>query len=182
MSLKKISRRSFIKQSTFVGASVALLPSKMSAVKDSSLKLRLGVIGTGLRGQWMTHLCMLRGDVDIRAICDIDHEMINTTLNIIKKSGNKPPDIYKKNEHDFLNLVNRNDIDAVYIATPWEWHHEMAVAAMKQGKHVGVECPAALTVNDLWDLVNVSEKENKHCMLMENVCYRRDVMLSLIHI
>ena len=56
----------------------------MSAVKDSSLKLRLGVIGTGLRGQWMTHLCMLRGDVDIRAICDIDHEMINTTLNIIK--------------------------------------------------------------------------------------------------
>ena len=86
MSLKKISRRSFIKQSTFVGASVALLPSKMSAVKDSSLKLRLGVIGTGLRGQWMTHLCMLRGDVDIRAICDIDHEMINTTLNVIKKS------------------------------------------------------------------------------------------------
>ena len=52
----------------------------------------------------MTHLCMLRGDVDIRAICDIDHEMTNTTLNIIKKSGNKPPDIYKKNEHDFLNL------------------------------------------------------------------------------
>ena len=97
----------------------------------------------------------------------------------IKKSGNKPPDIYKKNEHDFLNLVNRNDIDAVYIATPWEWHHEMAVAAMKQGKHVGVECPAALTVNDLWDLVNVSEKENKHCMLMENVCYRRDVMAVL---
>ena len=50
---------------------------------------------------------------------------------------------------------------------------------MKQGKHVGVECPAALTVNDLWDLVNVSEKENKHCMLMENVCYRRDVMAVL---
>ena len=42
MYLKKISRRSFIKQSTFVGASIALLPSKMSAVKDSSLKLRLG--------------------------------------------------------------------------------------------------------------------------------------------
>jgi len=179
MSLKKISRRSFIKQTTFVGASAALLPSKMGAIKDSSLKLRLGVIGTGLRGQWMTHLCMLRSDVDIRAICDIDHEMINKTLNIIKKSGNKPPDVYKKNEHDFLNLVNRNDIDAVYIATPWEWHHEMAVAAMKQGKHVGVECPAALTVNDLWDLVNVSEKENKHCMLMENVCYRRDVMAVL---
>ena len=68
MSLKKISRRSFIKQTTFVGASAALLPSKMSAIKDSSLKLRLGVIGTGLRGQWMSHLCMLRGDVDISCL------------------------------------------------------------------------------------------------------------------
>ena len=67
----------------------------------------------------------------------------------------------------------------LYILLHLGWHLEIAVAAMKQGKHVGVECPAALTVNDLWDLVNVSEKENKHCMLMENVCYRRDVMAVL---
>ena len=87
--------------------------------------------------------------------------------------------MYKNGQYDFLNLVQRDDLDAVYIATPWEWHHPMAVAAMKQGKHVGVECPAALKIKDLWDLVNVSEKEEKHCMLMENVCYRRDVMAVL---
>ena len=162
-----------------MGASLAFMPTKISASTKKISNLKLGVIGTGLRGQWMTNLCLLRNDVDIKAICDIDSEMIYKTLSIIKKLGGKPPDVYKNGQHDFLNLVQRDDLDAVYIATPWEWHHPMAIAAMKQGKHVGVECPAALKIKDLWDLVNVSEKENKHCMLMENVCYRRDVMAVL---
>ncbi len=176
---KKINRRNFIKSSALVGASVALLSSKTVGSVKENKKLRLGVIGTGLRGQWMTHLSLLRNDVDIKAICDIDSEMINKTLNIIKKGQGNPPDVYKNGEHDFLNLVKRDDIDAVYIATPWEWHHPMAIAAMQEGKHVGTECPAALTVSDLWDLVNTSERVNRHCMLMENVCYRRDVMAVL---
>ena len=176
---KKINRRSFIKSSALVGASAALLSSKIVGSVKENKKLRLGVIGTGLRGQWMTHLSLLRNDIDIKAICDIDSEMINKTLNIIKKGQGNPPDVYKNGEHDFLNLVKRDDIDAVYIATPWEWHHPMAIAAMQEGKHVGTECPAALTVSDLWDLVNTSERFNRHCMLMENVCYRRDVMAVL---
>ena len=179
MDNKKINRRNFIKQSTLASASLAFMSSRISASTKKVPNLRLGVIGTGLRGQLMTNLCLLRRDVDIKAICDIDSGMINKTLNIIKKEGGKPPDVYKNGQHDFLNLVQRDDLDAVYIATPWEWHHPMAVAAMKQGKHVGVECPAALKIKDLWDLVNVSEKEEKHCMLMENVCYRRDVMAVL---
>ena len=179
MEYKKINRRNFIKQSALAGASLMFISSNISALTKKVPNLRLGVIGTGLRGQWMTNLCLLRNDVDIKAICDIDSEMINKTLDIIKKAGGKPPDVYKNGQHDFLNLVQRDDLDAVYIATPWEWHHPMAVAAMKQGKHVGVECPAALKIKDLWDLVNVSEKEEKHCMLMENVCYRRDVMAVL---
>ena len=170
MYSKKINRRNFIKQSTIMGASLAFMPTKINASTKKISNLRLGVIGTGLTGQWMTNLCLLRNDVDIKAICDIDSEMIYKTLSIIKKLGGKPPDVYKNGQHDFLNLVQRDDLDAVYIATPWEWHHPMAIAAMKQGKHVGVECPAALKIKDLWDLVNVSQKENKHCMLMENVC------------
>ncbi|SVB92600.1 uncharacterized protein METZ01_LOCUS245454 [marine metagenome] len=70
-------------------------------------------------------------------------------------------------------------MDGVYIATPWEWHHPMAIAAMKHGIHVGTEVPAALTVKDCWDLVHTSERTGKHCMIMENVCYRRDVMAVL---
>ena len=177
--MKKINRRKFIKSSALIGASTALYSSKLFDSKNNDKKLRLGIIGTGLRGQWMTHLCLLRNDVEIKAICDIDYEMINKTLNLIKDAGAFPPDVYKNGDHDFLNLVKRDDIDAVYIATPWEWHHPMAIAAMDEGKHVGTECPAALTVSEIWDLVNTSEKSNRHCMLMENVCYRRDVMAVL---
>ena len=177
--MKKINRRKFIKSSALIGASTALYSSKLFDSKNNDKKLRLGIIGTGLRGQWMTHLCLLRNDVEIKAICDIDHEMINKTLNLIKDAGAFPPDVYKNGDHDFLNLVKRDDIDAVYIATPWEWHHPMAIAAMDEGKHVGTECPAALTVSEIWDLVNTSERSNRHCMLMENVCYRRDVMAVL---
>ena len=177
--MKKINRRKFIKSSALIGASTALYSSRLFDSKNNYKKLRLGIIGTGLRGQWMTHLCLLRNDVEIKAICDIDYEMINKTLNLIKDAGAFPPDVYKNGDHDFLNLVKRDDIDAVYIATPWEWHHPMAIAAMDEGKHVGTECPAALTVSEIWDLVNTSERSNRHCMLMENVCYRRDVMAVL---
>lgn len=159
---KKINRRNFLKSSALVGASTALFSSKAIGSISDDKKLRLGVIGTGLRGQGMIYLSLLRKDVDIRAICDIDPEMINKTLNIIKKGEGPPPDVYKNGENDFLNLVKRDDIDAVYIATPWEWHHPMAIAAMQEGKHVGTECPAALTVSDLWDLVNTSERVNRH--------------------
>ena len=152
--VKKINRRNFIKSSALVGASTAIFPSKTIGKATANKKLRLGVIGTGLRGQWMIHLSLLRKDVDIKAICDVDSEMINRSLGIIKKGQGQPPDVYKNGDHDFLNLVKRDDIDAVYIATPWEWHHPMAVAAMQEGKHVGTECPAALTVSELWDLVN----------------------------
>ena len=60
-----------------IGASTALYSSKLLDSKNNDKKLRLGIIGTGLRGQWMTHLCLLRNDVEIKAICDIDYEMIN---------------------------------------------------------------------------------------------------------
>ena len=76
-------------------------------------------------------------------------------------------------------MVAKEDLDGVYIATPWEWHHPMAMAAMENGLHVGTEVPAALTVNECWDLVNISEKTGKLCMIMENVNYRRDIMAVL---
>jgi predicted dehydrogenase len=179
LSSNKINRRNFIKKSAVMGASTAFLSSRAFSLSKKGSNLRLGIIGTGLRGQWISSLCLIRRDVDIKAICDIDPAMINSTLNIIKKAGGKPPDVYKNGEHDFLNLLQRDDLDAVYIATPWRWHHPMAVEAMKQGMHVGVECPAALKVSELWDLVNTSERTDKHCMLMENVCYRRDIMAVL---
>ena len=173
-----MNRRTFIKTSAAAGSAAAILPNTLfsNSMKKS---VKIGFIGTGLRGQWMLWLAAKYPDVEIPAICDIDDGMINAGLKILKDGGKSEPRVYRKHEEDFLNMLENEELDGVYIATPWEWHHPMAIAAMKTGKHVGTEVPAALTVNDCWDLVNTSEQTGKLCMIMENVCYRRDVMAVL---
>ena len=175
---RKISRRSFIKTSVAAGGAAALLPQSLLSSRMKR-KVKLGFIGTGLRGQWMLWLAAKYPEVEIPAICDIDDGMINSALKILNDAGRPEPRIYKKNEEDFRSMLDIETMDGVYIATPWEWHHPMAIAAMKNGVHVGTEVPAALTVKECWDLVNVSESSGKFCMIMENVCYRRDVMAIL---
>ena len=149
------------------------------AFSGSISKLKIGVIGTGLRGQWMINLFLDRPDVEISAICDIDDKMIEMTKEIFRKKGRPIPKIYNRDENDYLNLLSNEDLDGVNIATPWRWHYPMAISAMKNNVHVGVEVPAALTVSECWDLVDTSEKTGKLCMIMENVCYRRDIMAIL---
>ena len=171
-----MNRRKFIK-TTALATTASFLPSSLFAI--SSNKLQVGIIGTGLRGQWMTKLLLDRSDVDIPVICDIDEKMIDMVLNVFEKQGRPKPKIYKDGPEDFRNMVSNEDLDGVYIATPWEWHHPMAMAAMENGCNVGTEVPAALTINECWDLVNTSEKSGKLCMIMENVNYRRDIMAVL---
>jgi predicted dehydrogenase len=174
-----MNRKEFLKKTTVLGLGATLYPKIKDTQKTKKEVVHLGFIGTGLRGQWLLDLASKRDDVLIPAICDIDDDMIDRTLRILKRNNKDVPEIYKDGDEDFLNLVKRDDLDAVIIATPWEWHHPMAVAAMKAGKHVGVEVPAAITVEDCWDLVDVSEKTGMECMIMENVCYYRPVMALL---
>ena len=175
---KLLNRRKFIKASAIAGTAAMVTPKTLFS-KSKNKKIKLGFIGTGLRGQWMVHLSTKYPEVSIPSICDIDDSMIASTLNILKKSGREQPRIYNNGNEDFINMVKNEELDAVYIATPWEWHHPMAIASMKNDIHVATEVPAALTVQDCWDLVNTSEKTNKNCMIMENVSYRRDVMAVL---
>ena len=175
---KEINRRTFIKTAAIAGASVSLMPTSLFAIRAQQ-RVKMGFIGTGMRGQWMLWLACKYPEVDIPAICDIDDGMIDSALKILKDAGKPEPRVYKRGDEDFRNMVANEDLDGLYIATPWEWHHPMAIAAMKNGINVGTEVPAALTVRDCWDLVNTSEKTGMNCMIMENVCYRRDVMAVL---
>ena len=174
-----MKRKKFIQTSTAVGVGAVLMPKIAFSQFSSSQTISIGFIGTGLRGQWLLDLAAKRNDVKIPAICDIDYEMIKQALKILKDNGRDEPEIYQKGKEDFRNMLKRDDLDGVIVATPWEWHAEMSLSAMKAGKHVGTEVPAALTVKDCWSLVNTSEKTEKFCMIMENVCYRRDVMAVL---
>ncbi len=171
-----MKRRQFIKSTTIAGLAATITPVKLFSANQ---RLQIGIIGTGLRGQWNAKLLLDRPDVDIPAICDIDQRMIDMVLELFSKAGRPKPKIYDQGPDDYLNMLSNEDLDAVNIATPWEWHHPMSIEAMKNKMHVGVEVPAALTINDCWDLVNTSEKTKKLCMIMENVNYRRDIMAIL---
>ena len=174
-----MKRKDFLKTSLVAGVGASVLPGILMSKESPNNKVRVGIIGTGLRGQWVLWLIAKYKNVEIPAICDIDDGMIEKALKILKDAGKPKPKIYKKDEVDYKNLLSKEDLDGVYIATPWEWHHQMSVDAMRNNIHVGIEVPAALSVDDCWDLVNTSERTGKFCMIMENVCYRRDIMAIL---
>ena len=120
-----------------------------------------------------------RSDVTITAVCDIDPARIALIKSIIKKKGLAQPRVFDKDEYDYRNLLELNEVDAVIISTPWLWHARMAVDAMTAGKYTGVEVSAANTLEECWDLVNTHEKTGTHMMILENVNYRRDILAVL---
>ena len=174
-----MKRRKFISDSLVYTSGTALFPTFLRQSPLEQTKVRLGFIGVGLRGQNHLEMAMYRPDVEVVAICDIDPKAIDIALKMISDKGRPVPAVYGKTEKDFENLAKRADIDGVVIATPWEWHVPMALEVMKQGKYAGVEVSATVTLKESWDLVNMYEKTGSHCMILENVCYRRDVLATL---
>ncbi len=171
-----MNRRSFI-SGTAAAATLPYISLAGTPLADS--KVKLGFIGTGSRGRNHVVQALFRDDVEITAICDIDPDAITRTLEIFKKKGAKNPVVYSNGENDFINLCKRKDLDGIIISTPWEWHVPMAVESMKAGKYTAVEVSATVTLQESWDLVNTHEQTGSHCMILENVCYRRDVMTIL---
>ena len=172
-----LNRREFVKASAAASLAVAMAPNIVKGVDDR--KVRLGFIGVGGRGTGHLGLLLRRKDIEVPAVCDIKKDAVDRASELVIKSGRPKPTGYTSGEEDFRNLVIRDDLDGVVISTPWEWHVPMAVAAMKAGKYAGVEVPAATTIDGCWDLVNTSEQTGVPCMILENVCYRRDVMAAL---
>jgi len=176
--MKNIERRDFIKTTVLAGAGASVLVPNILFGKDDR-KVRLGFIGTGLRGRNHVRLAAQRSDVVINAICDIDPYAVAKAQKLLSDHGYKQAAVYGEDETDYKNMLERDDLDGVVISTPWVWHTRMAVDTMKSGKYAGVEVSAANTLQECWDLVNTYEETGVPCMILENVCYRRDVMAVL---
>ncbi len=176
--MNPISRASFIKMTAMVGTAASILPSKVVFGSPNS-KLRLGMIGVGLRGQNHLELLLGRDDVEVPVICDIQQVMIDDALKMYQNAAKPLPKVYKNDSYAYREMLERKDIDAVIISTPWEWHYPMAMDAMDAGKHVGCEVVVGTTVEEHWNIVKKSEETGLRYMMLENVCYRRDVMAVL---
>jgi hypothetical protein len=193
----KISRRDLLKSATIAGAGLSVPTSGGAKALDALLEppaayasmvgvpfekrgaVRLGIIGTGLRGRGVLGEFLAQDNVQVVALCDVVEEKCKRAAAAVTKAGQKEPALYTKGERDFENLCKRDDLDFVYIATPWEWHVPNCLAALNNGHHCGSEVPVAYTLADCWKLVEASERNRRHCMIMENCCYDASELLVL---
>ena len=133
--------------------------------------VRVGLIGLGDRGTGAVYRFPYIEDATIVALCDLLPERVERAQGILEELG-APRALYEfSGEEGYKELCQRDDIDLVYLAVPWQLHTPIAVYAMEHGKHVAIEVPAATSIKECWDLVNTSERTRKHCMMLENCCY-----------
>jgi predicted dehydrogenase len=132
--------------------------------------VRIGFIGLGNRGPGAVDRMSKIDGVEIKALCDIRPDRVNKVKEKLANTAHKP-ELYSGGEEEWKKMCDRKDIDLIYIATPWKLHTPMAVYAMEHGKHAASEVPAAVTVEECWQLVETSEKTKQHCMILENCCY-----------
>lgn len=186
-----MNRREFLKGTAWMGLAAAAagcngfrIPGsgaggKMAFYADKPIrKLRVGVIGLRRGMVGVRSFASIPG-CEVRAMCDLYHVNFIRAKKVLDKAGVK----YKPREYtgpeDWKKICDADDIDLVYNATPWQLHVPIALYAMRAGKHVVTEVPAAFTVDECWELVETSESLERHCMMLENCCYGEIEMLAL---
>lgn len=174
------NRREFIKNIAISGAAITIInPSFKSFGNNPITKIRIGIIGVGSRGRLHMKELLKRADAEVTAIADPDLSSIEKAKIIANEMGVPTPLVFSQGDLDYRNLIKSDVVDAVIIATPWEWHMPQAIESMKAGKKVGLEVGGAIKLQDCWDLISAYEQTKTEIMILENVCYRRDVMAVL---
>lgn len=188
-----INRRHFLQRVAAAGIAITvsdeLLASAVNQRLDTAVgpqpvrapmeKVRIGYVGVGGMGtSHVMNLLKIQG-AEIVAVCDIVEERVKRAQDLVTAAGFPKPAGYSAGELDWKRVCQREDIDLIYTATPWQWHVPICLESMKNGKHVATEVPAALTVEECWDLVETSEKTGRYCIMMENCNYDKAEMLIL---
>ena len=133
--------------------------------------VHVGIIGLGMRGDGAVERLINVPGVEITALCDIVPERVEEGQAILRKAGLPEAAGYFGSEEAWKELCDCDDLDLVYVVTDWKNHANIGVYAMEHGKHVAIEVPAAMTLEEIWSLINTSERTRKHCMQLENCVY-----------
>ena len=184
------SRRYFLRTlgtvaATFPLMARAALPSRAAGARymgdftaPKLEKVKVAIIGVGARGSGHASQLAAIDGVDFVAICDLHEDRAQRAAGEVTKKGHKPK-IFSGGEDAWRKMLVEIKPDAVFIVTPWPLHATMCIAAMRAGAHAFCEVPIALTLNEMWDVVDASEATGRHCMMMENVNYGREELLYL---
>ena len=167
-----LSRRGFLATSSAV-----VLGASAFAQPDPDKLARVGIIGVGNRGSYLLNVLLSVPGTSVPAICDINEENLARAVGVVRDSRGNTPDGYSRGPFDYRRMLERDDLDAVLIATPIELHAPMAVDAMHAGKHVASEVPGATTMADCHALVKAKRKTGRRYMLLENYIYGYERMM-----
>jgi len=141
-------------------------------------KVKVAIIGVGARGMGHARQLATLEGVDFVAICDLQEDRALRAAGDVTKKGHKPK-VFSGDENAWRKMLAETKPDAVFVVTPWNLHAPMCIAAMRGGAHAFCEVPIALTLKEMWDIVDTSEATGRHCMMMENVNYGREELLYL---
>jgi len=187
------SRRDFVKEgiAAGVGFGIAALALNSCAKEEEPVLatrpgipeidpipiVKVGFVGVGMQGSGHVKNFLNIEGVEIKAICDIIPQKVERMQKLVMDAGQPEPNAYFNGEYDFIRMCESEDLDLVFTSTPWNWHVPVMLAAMKNGKHTATEVPAAVTIDECWEMVEAAEKYRKHCVMMENCNYNRMEML-----
>ena len=133
--------------------------------------VRIGIVGLGMRGGSAVDRLSYVPDCQITALCDIEQDRVTRSAERLIAKGIADVQTYGGEAESWRGLCESPEVDLVYICTDWKNHVPIALYAMECGKHVAIEVPAATTLDEIWDLINMSEKTRRHCMMLENCVY-----------
>ena len=194
--MKDYNRRRFLK-TTAISAAALTAASRLSASSPTKSKgkymgnfsapkletVRVAFIGLGARGSGHLKSISKLDGVDVVAVSDLYEDNVKINSKIAKElgKGERHRNIaqYWGSDDKWKLMLNEIRPDAVFISTNWNNHAPMAIYSMQNGAHAFVEVPIAVSLSDMWKIVNTSEETQKHCMMMENVNYGRDELMYL---
>lgn len=133
--------------------------------------VRVAIIGLGGRGEAAVYRLRQVPGAEIVALCDIVEDRVKKANKELVDNGKPKAKEFYGDSSVWRQVTALPDVDLVYVVTDWENHAKMGIQAMKDNKHVAIEVPAALTLDEIWGLVDTSEKTRKHCMQLENCIY-----------
>jgi len=189
-----LNRRAFLRDTAAagLGATIAGLaasgcegglrgaPSPKGLADKPRDLIRVAYVGIGNMGSGHVSNLLKVDGCRITAVCDVRPEKVEWARKRITAAGFPEPKTYGQGgDRDFVRLCEQEDVDLVYTATPWQWHTPVCVAAMKNGKHAASEVPIAVSLEECWRLVEIAEKNRRHCVMMENCCYDLHEMVTL---
>lgn len=136
--------------------------------------IKIGFIGLGCRGCGLLRDVVLAQKERVTAVCDVFADRAQEGAAAVEEAGQERPAVYL----DYRDVIRDENVNTIIIATAWESHVEIAIAAMHAGKAVAMEVGGAYELKHCFDLVEAYEKTKTPFMFLENCCFgRRELMV-----